>query len=124
MTDFTVGHFSKKMAALANEYQSMGSMAMATLSGEMHLVHRAGYPDTPGAFTEVFGLTGIYSAANQQTNGFGTLAQAGWTMEQELQDVSLDVDAPIAMCATDTTATVVWVDSESGTIHSKQGGYQ
>jgi hypothetical protein len=123
VTDFLVGHFSKKMAALGNEYQSLGSMAMASASGELHLAHRGGYADVSNAFTEVFGLTGIYSAENQLTNGFGTLNQAGWTLEQELNDVSLNINAPIAMCANGNNLLLVWVDQKTNTIQYKQGGY-
>ncbi len=123
VTDFPVGHFSKKMAALGNEYQSLGSMAMATTSGEMHLVHRGGYADISNAFTEVFGLTGIYSADNQLTNGFGTLNQAGWTLEQELNGVALNVDTPMAMCSNNNTIVLVWIDPTTKTIQYKQGGY-
>lgn len=123
VTDFPVGHFSKKMAALGNEYQTIGYMAMANISGELHLVHRGGYADISTAYTEVFGLTGIYSAENQFTNGFGTLNQAGWTLEQELNDVEIAVDAPIAICSNTNVLTLVWIDSKTNTIQYKQGAY-
>ncbi len=122
--DFTVGHFSKKMAALANEYQNLGQMAMATVSGEMHLVHRGGYSDTPNAFTEIFGLTGIYTATNELSNGFGTLDQAGWTKEQEMTALTLAPDSPIAMCSNQEMITLVWADTKSNTIKYQQGGYK
>ena len=54
--DMHVGHFSKKMGALQNSYQALGRFAMAAIEGEMHLVNRGGYDDTPEAYTEVFGL--------------------------------------------------------------------
>ncbi len=123
VTDFTVGHFSKKMAALADEYQNVGNMAMATLSGEMHLVHRGGYQDLSNAYTEIFGLTGIYSAANELSNGYGTLDQAGWTSEVEMTDVVINTKNPIAMCASGTTITLVWADANSGMVMFKQGKY-
>ncbi len=123
VTDYTVGHFSKKMAALANEYQNLGNMAMATASGEMHLVHRGGYDDLSNAYTEIFGLTGIYSSASQLTNGFGTLDQAGWTVEEEMSDVSISPDSPIAMCSVDDKLILVWSDSDGQTVYFKQGGY-
>jgi len=123
VTDYNVGHFSKKMASLANEYQNLGNMAMATASGEMHLVHRGGYEDLSNAYTEIFGLTGIYSAANQLSNGFGTLNQAGWTIEEEMADVAIDPESPIAMSSDGNTLTLVWADSESKTIKYRQGSY-
>lgn len=121
--DFPVGHFSKKMGALANEYQNLGNLALGTLDGETHLVHRGGYADLSTAYTEIFGLTGIYSAAHQATNGYGTLDQAGWTKESELPDVVISPISPVAMCSNNSKLFLVWVDSESSTIKYKIGGY-
>lgn len=123
VTDYTVGHFSKKMAADADEYQNLGHMTMATLSGEMHLVHHGGYKDLSNAYTEVFGLTGIYSAANQLSNGYGTLDQAGWTREVELSNVKIGVKSPIAMCSNGSVFTLVWADKATKTIQFRQGKY-
>ncbi len=123
VTDYPIGHFSKKMAALANEYQNLGNMSMATISGEMHLVHRGGYPNLANAYTEVFGLTGVYAASNQNSNGYGTLNQTGWTKEEEMTSVSINIDSPISMCSDNNTLTLVWVDSISGTIKFRQGNY-
>lgn len=124
VTDFSVGHFSKKMAALSDEYQNLGHMAVATVSGEMHLVHRGGYKDLPNVYTEVFGLTGIYSAESQLSNGYGTLDQAGWTKEEEMTDVSINVNSPVAMCSCDAALTLVWADADTNTIQYKQGMYE
>lgn len=121
--DFEVGHFSKKMAALGNVYQHLGDLAMATADGEMHLVHRGGYTDLPNGYTEVFGLTGIYSAESELTNGYGTLDQAGWTKEEELTQVSFKVNSPISMTSNGKTLTLVWLDSVSGTIQTLEGSY-
>ncbi|PKG42733.1 alkaline phosphatase family protein [Psychroflexus sp. MES1-P1E] len=123
VTDYTVGHFSKKMAALADEYQNLGHMAMATLSGEMHLVHRGGYKDLSNTYTEKFGLTGIYAAANELSNGYGTLDQAGWTKEEEMTDVAINTNSPVAMCSNGTALTLVWADANSNTIKYIQGEY-
>lgn len=123
VTDFSVGHFSKKMAALADEYQNLGHMAMATADGEMHLVHRGGYQDLPNVYTELFGLTGIYAAESQLSNGYGTLDQAGWTQEEEMTNVAINVNSPIAMASDETTLTLVWADANSKTIQYKQGMY-
>ncbi|ARV05277.1 hypothetical protein BTO04_00580 [Polaribacter sp. SA4-10] len=123
VTDYTVGHFSKKMAALADEYQNLGHMAMATLSGEMHLVHRGGYKDLSNAYTEKFGLTGIYAAANELSNGYGTLDQAGWTKEEKMTDVAIHTNSPVAMCSNGAALTLVWADANSNTIKHIQGAY-
>jgi len=124
VTDFPVGHFSKKMAALGNEYQHLGGLTMATISGEMHLIHRGGYPDLPNAYTEVFGLTGIYAAENQLSNGYGTLHQAGWTTERELNQVSFDSNSPISVCSDGQELTFVWVAKKTGSIQYIKGRYE
>jgi len=96
---------------------------MATISGEMHLVHRGGYPDLSNAYTEIFGLTGVYAASHQHSNGYGTLHQAGWTKEEEMGAISINPDSPISMCSDNSTLTLVWIDSVSGTIKFRQGAY-
>lgn len=123
VTDYPVGNFSMKMAALANEYQNLGKIALATVSGEIHMVNRGGYQDTSNAYTEVFGLTGIYTAGDQLSNGFGTLDQAGWTTEEEMPEVTISPESPISMCSNENRITLVWADSETNTIKYRQGGY-
>ena len=121
--DFPVGNFAKKMAALQNQYQSRGAMAMESIQGEMHLVHRAGYSDQPQAYSTFFGLTGIFTAANQWTNGYGTIDQAGWTAEVELADIQLAVDGPMAMASDGQSMLLVWVDQSTGKLNQRTGGY-
>lgn len=121
--DMSVGHFAKKMGSLQNDYQSLGTMAMATIKGEMHLIHRGAYQDTTSAYTEVFGLTGIFTAANQMTNGYGTIDQTGWTLEQELASVQLDVESPIAMASNGQQLMVVWQGSGGNGLQWMVGGY-
>ncbi|MDW3194905.1 MAG: alkaline phosphatase family protein [Cytophagales bacterium] len=124
VADYPVGHFARKMAALKDEYQNLGNMTMATASGEMHLVHRGGYPDLSNAYTEIFGLTGIYTASNELTNGYGTLDQAGWTDEREMENVSINIDSPISMTSDGKVLTLVWQDAQSGKIKYRQGSYK
>lgn len=124
VADYPVGHFARKMAALKDEYQSLGNMTMATASGEMHLVHRGGYPDLSNAYTEIFGLTGIYTASNELTNGYGTLNQAGWTDEQEMGDVAINETSPISMSSDGKVLTLLWQDAQSGKIKYRQGSYK
>ena len=129
VADYPVGNFAQKMAALANEYQNRGDMTMATVSGEMHLVHHGGYLDKTHAYTEVFGLTGIFTATNQWSNGYGTLDQAGWTLESELTNVQIDKKHDtkrglLSMCSDGDTLTLVWTDMNNQTINFMQGGYK
>jgi hypothetical protein len=110
--DFPVGHFAKKFAAQQNDYLANGQLAMATANGEMRLLHRAPYDDTPQVNTETFGLTGIYAAASTVTNGFGTLDQAGWTEERELAGVTVDSNGALAIC--NAGDRLVYVFQEQG----------
>lgn len=121
--DFYVGHFARNLAALQNDYQALGYLAMASIEGEMHLVHRAAYQDTPSAYTEVFGLTGIFTASNEMTNGFGTLSQAGWTREQELPSIKLDPQGGIALSSKGEELVLVWQRSGSSELDYCKGGY-
>lgn len=113
--DVHVGHFAGKSNTVQNDYQALGDLAMATIEGgEMHLVHRGAYRVTPTAFTEIFGLTGIFTASQSETNGFGTMRQAGWTREQEYSKICLDPDNPIAMASDGSRLLMVWRDAGTG----------
>lgn len=114
--DWNVGNFAKKMAALQNDYQAHGRLAMASIEGEMHLIHRGAYADMPNGYTERFGLTGIFTASNQMTNGFGTLDQAGWTIEEEVPWMQLDPSGGIALTSNGQQFLLVWQPAaKSGT---------
>lgn len=124
--DWPVGNFAKKMAALQNDYQALGRLAMSTIDGEMHLVHRGAYTDVPSGFSEVFGLTGIFTASNQLTNGHGTLDQAGWTVEQEHQWIQLDPSSGIAMTSNGQQFILAWqpAANSGATMKFCTGGYK
>ena len=108
--DIHVGHFSKKMGAMQNNYQCFGGMALAAIDGEMHIVNRGGYKDTPAAYTATFGLTGIFTASDQRSNGFGTINQAGWTLEKTISTVNLSPTSPLSLASNGHTMTLVWQD--------------
>lgn len=121
--DMPVGNFSKKLNALQNSYLSLGKLAMASIEGEMHLLHRGAYEDTPSAFSEYFGLTGIFTAENQLTNGYGTIDQAGWTLEQELPAIQLAPDSPIVMGGDGQKLLVVWRENGTAELKFVVGAY-
>ncbi len=122
--DLHVGHFAKKMAALQNDYQAMGNLAMAAIEGEMHLLHRGAYEDTPSAFSEIFGLTGIFTASNQLSNGYGTMDQAGWTEEKELPAVQLDPASGITLASDGDRFLLLWRQSGCGELMFCTGSYR
>ena len=122
--DFMVGHFARKRAALQDDFQALGRLALASIEGEMHLVHRGAYADTPGARSTVFGLTGVFTAANPMGNGFGTLDQAGWTAEQDLPSVQLDPTGGLAVCSDGLQLRLVWRPAGGVKLASCTGAYR
>lgn len=122
--DFHVGNFAKKLAALQNDYRASGNLAMAAIEGEIHLFHRGAYQDTPSAYTEVFGLTGIFTPENEDSNGFGGLDQAGWTKERKLPEVQLDPESGISLSSDGERFTLVWQEMGSKRLLYRQGAYQ
>jgi hypothetical protein len=107
-TDFVVGASARQFAALRNDYRTGGPITLAVGGGEMRLVHRGVYQDTPHADCETFGLTGVLTAASVDTNGYGTLRQAGWSRQRELSDVVLDPDSCIVSAGDGDRVHLVW----------------
>ncbi len=125
IADFAVGNFAKKLAAVAHEYLADGKLTLATMEGELHLVHRGAYPDTPQAYDAVFGLTGVLSTASAKSNGFGTLDQAGWTREAEVPGAVLPEGGQHALCEDGAGGMVmVWRDASSKVVKWTRAGYQ
>ncbi len=106
--DFAVGAFSRQFGALHNDYQHRGPLALAAAGGEMRLIHRGAHDDTPNAFSESFGLTGVVTAASVDSNGYGTLRQAGWSIEQQLPDVLLDENSYVVSAGDGERIHVAW----------------
>ena len=121
--DVHVGHFSKKMGALQNNYQCLGNMTLTAIEGEMYIVNRAGYADTPEAYSASFGLTGIFTASHQLSNGFGTIHQAGWTTEKIIPAVNLTPTSPLSLASNGQTMTLIWQDASSQKMMFCNGGY-
>lgn len=127
-TDFPVGHFAKKFAGLQNDYQAWGNLALGSIDGEMRLIHRGAYADTPQAFEETFALTGILSSAHPYSNGYGGLDQAGWTTETVLPAVQLDPESDIVLTARDGAFVLIYREAASksadpGRIKWMKGAY-
>ena len=121
--DEVVGHFADKMSAIQDTYQSTGQLAMAAIEGEVHLAYRDTYADTPQVYTTYFGLTGIFTAESQQTNGYGTMQQAGWTSEEKLKGVEIKPDSQLCMASNNTTVWLLWQPDEDSVIECIQGKY-
>jgi hypothetical protein len=79
-------------------------MATATLDGVMHLVHPG--VSNPLLLTETFSLSGLMtplkpvsykSADSGVNNGFGTLAEAGWSKQSPIFDARCEPGGALAM---------------------------
>ena len=89
----------------------------------MRLVHRGAYDDTPSTYTEAFSLTGIFTPADQRTNGFGTLDQAGWTIEETAGGTRLGVDSAIALTTGHLGYVLIWQEKKGAPFQWRRGGY-
>ncbi len=119
--DFAVGSFARQFAALHTDYRLGGPLALAAAGGEMRLIHRGATNDTPTAFSESFGLTGVLTASSVDTNGYGTLRQAGWSAQQSLPEVTLDRDSGIASAGDGERIHLVWQAQGTGDLMYSAG---
>jgi hypothetical protein len=107
---FPVAHFSawpdatEKRQPYVRPYETSGPMAVATLDGVMHLVHPG--MGNPLLLTEAFSISGVMTpakpvsyknAAVDVNNGFGTLAEAGWSKQSPLFDTRCERSGALAM---------------------------
>ena len=109
---FPVAHFSSwpnqksgDRQPLARPYETSGPMALATLDGVMHLVHPGA--GGPVLMTETFSISGVmtpsqpvsYKQADSASasNGFGTLAEAGWSKQSPMFGAHCGASGALAM---------------------------
>lgn len=108
---FPVAHFSSRPDITGERdpstlpYETSGPMAIASLDGVMHLVHPG--VGNPLLLTETFSIAGVmtpstsvsFKSVDSETasNGFGTLAEAGWTREVPIFDARCHPGGAIAM---------------------------
>jgi hypothetical protein len=107
---FPVAHFSAwpdptgQRQPYVRPYETSGPMAIATLDGVMHLVHPG--VGNPLLLTETFSISGVMTpakpvsyknAAVDVNNGFGTLAEAGWSKQSPIFDARCEPGGALAM---------------------------
>lgn len=107
---FPVAHFSGRPDATGQRqpsacpYETSGPMAVATLDGVMHLVHPG--VTNPLLLTEQFSIAGLmtpgkpvsYKSADVDVNnGFGTLAEAGWSKQSPIFDARCGLGGALAL---------------------------
>lgn len=83
-------------------YETSGPTAIATLDGVMHLVHPGA--GNPLLLTETFSISGVMTPAKPVSyknysqdvnNGFGTLAEAGWSHQSPIFDARCEPDGAV-----------------------------
>lgn len=108
---FPVAHFSSRPDTAgerepsARPYETSGPLALATLDGVMHLVHPG--IRNPLLLTETFSIAGVMTPSKPvsyknydsktHSNGFGTLAEAGWSRQRPIFDAQCQTGGNIAM---------------------------
>lgn len=108
LTHFTESHLNtleNEPKAAESGYAGEGTMQAAVLDGVLHLVHNI--CGSKQLVTETFSIPGLltpqlpvsYDAKLQTTtsNGYGTLAEAGWSKPQSLNLVVRDPDAALSL---------------------------
>lgn len=107
---FPVAHFSGwpdtagKRQPHARPYETSGPMAIATLDGVMHLVHAG--TGNPLLMMETFSISGLMTpgkpvsyknSAKDVNNGFGTLAEAGWSKQSPIFEARCEPGGALAL---------------------------
>ena len=106
-------------------------LACATLDGVIHLAH--GTARGNHLVTETMSINGLltpklpvsYASSDQITtnNGYGTLAQAGWTEQTAVEGTSLGSQLALAMCCDGPRLWLAYAEP-SGAIIVRTGSYQ
>ena len=137
LSSFPVAHFSSwpdmagKRQPFARAYEGSGPMAIATLNGVMHMVH-------PGIsnsllLTETFSIAGVMTSAKpvsyksedsaDASNGFGTLAEAGWTHQKPIFGARCQPGGAVAMGRSGNQIQLLFRDCASSEIRLLTGQY-
>lgn len=134
---FPVAHFSSRPDATGERepstrpYETDGPMAIASLDGVMHLVH----PGTgnPTLLTETFSIAGVMTPSKpvsfkstdsaEASNGFGTLAEAGWTRETPVFDTQCHQDGALAMARAGDELFILHRPNSGAPVLLKSGSY-
>lgn len=134
---FPVAHFSSRPDAIdqrqpsARPYETSGPMAIATLDGVMHLVHPGS--GNPMLMTETFSIAGVmtpsqpvsYKSADSKaaSNGFGTLAEAGWSQQSPIFDARCQPGGTLALGRTGNQVLLLCRASAGSALRLYEGRY-
>lgn len=113
---------------LLRPYKASTPLTTATLDGVIHLLHPA--EQNTQVMSETFSISGLmtpklpisYQASDQTTtsNGYGSLAQAGWSKQKPVMGVITGG----VLCAATMGDEIVLFHDENGTIQMSIGSYE
>jgi hypothetical protein len=137
-SEYPVAHFSfgpnrstpAEGEPLLRPYRGAGPMAAATLDGVIHLTHPR--PDDAHLQSQTFSISGIltplqpvsYNAgATGNSNGFGTLAEAGWSRQVTIEGASVASGGSLAMARAGSELFLLFQQESGGAVQMIAGGY-
>jgi hypothetical protein len=134
---FSVAHFSSwpdvsgQRQPSTRPYETSGPMAIATLDGVMHLVHPGS--GNPLLLTETFSIAGVMTPAQPvsyksfdsrtKSNGFGTLAESGWSRQSPIFDARCEPGGALAMGRAGNRLVLLYRTKAGAALQSQEGLY-
>jgi hypothetical protein len=115
---------------LLRPYEGGTPLATATLDGVIHLAHPGGAGTH--VLTETFSLSGIMTPANpvsygsddtDTSNGYGTLAEAGWSLQKPISGVSIRQSGGLTMARFGSRLALLFQPPGRETLWISLGGY-
>jgi len=120
----------KELEPVTLPYTANAPIALAELDGVLHLVHPGNSQNQ--LLTETFSVAGIltplkpvsYKASDGATtsNGYGTLAEAGWGQQTTIHDTHIDNKGGLTMARMDNKLILLYSDDQQ--IKMLSGSYQ
>ena len=115
---------------LLRPYRGIAPLAAAALDGVIHLAHPAA--SSPQVVTETFSIGGLFTAAaaisditgSTGSNGWGTLAEAGWSQQQPIAGVRNLPAGAMAMARFETSVALLTQESAGDAIALTLGRYE
>ncbi|MCL1124104.1 alkaline phosphatase family protein [Shewanella surugensis] len=136
---FSINHFSHKPSIYTptepepdhNDYAAKGNLCCATLNGVIHLLHNN--PNGEQLITETFSINGTltprypvsYNPSKEDctSNGYGTLAEAGWSEQVAVNGVIRSPDTPLSSTCYQDQLWLFYQAKHTNEIHIYCGGY-
>ena len=136
---FSIGNFSAKPSILTpgepepteDCYTAEGKLTAATLDGVIHLLHNN--PNNPQLVSESFSIPGVLTPVNPvsydpdlkttTSNGYGTMAEAGWSEQKPLHGAMRAPNTPLASATLGDQVLVFFQDADNNLLSVYCGAY-